>query len=181
MSRTIYFENAVQVALYKCELSGQISDGHWENSRPLDHWKIMCDAWVGVERISATDPKYDRPAGINFQPKRRYNFAAPELLEVVGQRMLHYARLAKAGVSVELIDAMDCTVLDLMGEIRREIRDDNTGEYWDQKRAELSLFDCDAIEAIISDEESYTMADLRSDLRSMSAIVNAGPKGDSNA
>jgi len=95
--------------------------------------------------------------------------------------MLHYARLAKAGVSVELIDAMDCTVLDLMGEIRREIRDDNTGEYWDQKRAELSLFDCDAIEAIISDEESYTMADLRSDLRSMSAIVNAGPKGDSNA
>ncbi|MHC4092968.1 MAG: hypothetical protein ACYSVY_22280 [Planctomycetota bacterium] len=162
----IRFENAVQVALYKCEISGQLSDGHWENASPHDHWEIMHDAWIGVESEQF-------PAGCNFRPRRRYNFASPELLDVIGQRMLHYARLANAGIGVELIEAIDNTLFDLDGEIRTEIRDDLTGDYWDQKRTQLKLFDPEAVRAIITDE-SYTMADMRSDLRSMSQIVNSG-------
>ena len=40
----IGFANQAQVILYMCELCGQISDGHWENSKPYDHWKIPCVA-----------------------------------------------------------------------------------------------------------------------------------------
>lgn len=168
----ILFENAVQVALYKCEISGQISDGHWENASPHNHWETMTSAWVGVERVGKSDPKWDRPAGVyNFRPKRRYNFAAPDLLRVVGQRMLHYARLANAGVSVDLIEQIDTVLFDLDGTIRTEIREDLNDDYWNRKRLEISLFDAEGVRAIIEDE-SYTMSDLRSDLRSMSQIVN---------
>ena len=39
---TLHFENASAMCLYEWEMSGQISDGKYENSRPYDHWK-----WVG--------------------------------------------------------------------------------------------------------------------------------------
>ena len=39
---TLHFENASAMCLYEWEMSGQVSDGKYENSRPYDHWK-----WVG--------------------------------------------------------------------------------------------------------------------------------------
>ena len=37
----IYFPTLGSFAIYLCELSGQISDGYWENSKPYDHWKWL--------------------------------------------------------------------------------------------------------------------------------------------
>lgn len=39
---TLYLENASQAAIFAFEIRGQISDGHWENSRPMNHWKWVC-------------------------------------------------------------------------------------------------------------------------------------------
>ena len=39
---TLHFENASAMCLYEWEMSGQVSDGKYENSRPYDHWKWVC-------------------------------------------------------------------------------------------------------------------------------------------
>jgi hypothetical protein len=62
-----------QKLLYDNELCGQISDGHWENAIPSNHYHIMCDAEIIVA-------KPDEKIGANFTPKRRYNFANNEPL-----------------------------------------------------------------------------------------------------
>lgn len=40
---TIHFENTSAMCIYEWEMSGQISDGKYENSRPYDHWKWLWD------------------------------------------------------------------------------------------------------------------------------------------
>ena len=40
---TLHFENASAMCLYNWEMSGQLSDGKYENSRPFDHWKWICE------------------------------------------------------------------------------------------------------------------------------------------
>ena len=54
-SSKMYFENVSSFLIYKLEISGQISDGYWENSRPYSHWK-----WMGYteEIIGDKDGKY---------------------------------------------------------------------------------------------------------------------------
>lgn len=79
----IAFRNMNQKVLYDKELSGQISDGNWENSRPFNHWEIMTDAEIIV------DPNN---LGPNFTPKRKYNFNDPELFNDVKNRMLFHVR-----------------------------------------------------------------------------------------
>lgn len=79
------FRNHQQVALWKLELVGQLSDGNWENSAPHDHWEPWSKCAVGVGSA----------VGRNFYVKRdSYQFADPALLEVCGTRMLSGVRLA---------------------------------------------------------------------------------------
>lgn len=40
---TLHFENASAMCLYEWEMSGQISDGKYENNRPYDHWNWVCN------------------------------------------------------------------------------------------------------------------------------------------
>jgi hypothetical protein len=61
-------------------------------------------------------------------------------------------------------------VIDLDGAVHER---DLTGPYWDELRTLVAVLNTEAIRAIATDEAAYSMADLRSDLRSMSAIVNA--------
>lgn len=85
---TIAFRNDVQKALFDIELAGQISDGHWENASPADHWKIWCNATTIVDKDNV---------GRDFCPKRDYyGFSSPQLLDVIKGRMLAYARMTKA-------------------------------------------------------------------------------------
>lgn len=83
---TIRVENFEQKALLDLELTGQISDGHWENAKPFDHWM----PWCHLDTI--VDPSN---TGIDFWPKRSYDFAAYDLLKVVRTRMILYVRLAR--------------------------------------------------------------------------------------
>lgn len=78
----IVFRNNNQKILYEQELSGQISDGKWENSRPFNHWNIMTSAKIEV----------GSNVGTNFRPRRKYNFADKSLLEAVAYRMLFHVK-----------------------------------------------------------------------------------------
>ena len=40
---TLHFENTSAMCLYNWEMEGQLSDGKYENSRPFDHWKWVCE------------------------------------------------------------------------------------------------------------------------------------------
>ena len=60
---TIHFENASAMCLFTWEMCGQISDGKYEDSRPLDHWKwvshinnMIVDGNKGIEGYSMYRP-----------------------------------------------------------------------------------------------------------------------------
>lgn len=73
------FENLEQLTMWENEISGQLSDGHWENARPYDHWRSWHDCFWSI------DPQNP---GRDFYPIReRYNLKSADLLEVVGDRM----------------------------------------------------------------------------------------------
>ena len=99
----IIFRTAVQAALFNEELASQISDGHWENSRPNNHWRQISLAKGVVVPGAALGP-----AG--FYPRRKYNFNDGLLVECVGDRLLGYAR-AVAGPDYS------------MKQLRKDLRD----------------------------------------------------------
>lgn len=57
---TIYFPNMSAYLIYEYELSGQISDGYWENSRPESHWRWVSNATpeISKDKIGYTGPKH---------------------------------------------------------------------------------------------------------------------------
>ena len=156
----IAFPNSDMVALYELELKGQISDGQWENSRPMDHWHVMCDARAVVDPTNV---------GPNFRPRRRYAFASPDLIEVIGTRMIAYVKLARrygleAARRLEHLLKLDGTWQGIPN---------YPGQYWDEVRAYLRHFDIDEVRAVV-EAPTYDEKQLKKDLRQMSKIVNAG-------
>lgn len=88
--------NEAQKALFEQELSGQISDGAWENL-PGNHW----EQWSGVT------VEVGENVGRNFYAtKDNYNFTRKDLLDIVGDRMLRYAQDV-AGIGYEWADMID--------------------------------------------------------------------------
>ena len=102
---TITLPTISACAIWEHELTGQFSDGMWENSGPRDHWEFWCrldvklsPGEVGVETTCAWKCK-----------KTGYNIVA--LYEYVGGRMVDIGRFAKAaesiGITVEKIVGED--------------------------------------------------------------------------
>jgi len=93
---TITFRTASQLALFTNELDGQISDGHWENSGPREHWVFWhsLDHAVGPDAGIKTNEHY-RSWDRTGCKKNNYNFMSAELLECVQDRMLKTGRLAQ--------------------------------------------------------------------------------------
>jgi len=83
-------------ALWEHELTGQFSDGMWENSRPYDHWQF----WNGLDVLHdpTVDPKVVTTCAWKCK-KTSYNIAA--LYPIVGERMVAIGRMAKAMYSVD--------------------------------------------------------------------------------
>lgn len=160
MKKTITFRTEVQAMLFDQELSGQISDGMWENASPRDHWKPWCDAEI---RIGSE-------VGRDFYPRKdNYDFTKGDLLEVVGERMVAYARicLAYGWQQTKVLEK----ALDLDGKFRGMPADDLKGDYWDRVRAELAPFDLEKLKAVVEDETKYKWTDLLKDLREMKRTV----------
>lgn len=81
---TLALENEIQVMLWKNELSGQISDGAWENCTNSD-WEVWCSAQVIVCPMNV---------GRDFSV-RKDNFAftrVPGFLDIIGDRMVDLVR-----------------------------------------------------------------------------------------
>ena len=174
MERIINFRNEIQVTLYECELKGQISDGYWEDSRPLDHWICMCKAKA----------KVGEPLGPNFYPMRTYNFAAKSLIDVVGQRMLFQAKLKMLfpHLSLQVIreladDLVDCETGESI--VKELVELAKKKDYWKKQlilaKQSLNVETEQELENVVKriiDFKGYDLRKLRKDLRDMSQIVN---------
>jgi len=147
------------------ELDGQISDGHWENARPGNHWTPWCSATVVVAKPGGA-------VGRDFYARRStYNFTDKRLLDVVGLRMLGIVRIARS-CGIDVAQALEHDVDCEDGRIDWNGSEGYTGAYWDQKRVTMAAMDHVAIDAAL-DDESYTMTDLRRDLKDLKEIIRS--------
>lgn len=157
---TLAFRNNAQAALFKYELAGQISDGHWENSRPHDHYKPWCHADVIV------DPNN---LGKDFYAQREsYNFSSKDLLEVIGDRMLYKARLAQT-MGYDILKYISWKIEG--GVLKAPTKPENKGAYYMEEYEAIKALPIDHINAVLSDPNLYTMKDMRKDLTDMKRII----------
>jgi hypothetical protein len=154
----LVFRTMTQKVLFEHEIKGQLSDGHWENSYPQDHWRPWCDAKVEV------GPNVGR----DFHARRTsYVLNSKSLLDVVAQRMIAYCRIAlRFGEDkVELYEKL----LGLDGEFRGppDYADYGKSTYWTDIRKKLADAPVDEIRAAVEDEKLYTRRQLIVDLKEM--------------
>jgi len=162
MSKNILFvRNIAQKVLFETELQGQLSDGHWENSTPQDHWKPWCNAKVRIE-----EGKLGRTFLV---AKDNYNFANKDLLDVVEKRMISYVRLGLTfgADTVELLEYY----LDFDGNFRGAPTFE--GSFYDDVRWQLSASNvsADQVQQAVNNESLYTKKDLIKDLKDLKVIV----------
>lgn len=153
-AKRLNFRNEIQKTLFLVELSGQISDGAWENSRPSGHWRYWTEIEVGVDPSNL---------GRNFYAvKDNYNFTDSGMLAVVGERMCYFAALAKKGYDVEVINEL--------GDYSNYYAKGNSGEYWKEKDALMKeVFG--SYENLCKEREGYSERELRKELRDMKEII----------
>lgn len=120
----IHFGTKEAAALFEHEIMGQLSDGMWENTRPLDHWRfwhdseIIVDGKVGYERLSY---KY-------VIIKNNYNISA--LKQYVGDRMQAIVTAAKMNKNPELAEY-------IINERLRNALKKDPSDYWHKKAIEV--------------------------------------------
>lgn len=148
-----------QKILYVEEITGQISDGHWENSGPRDHYQDWCRCEVAV----------GDNAGRDFHTRKtNYNLLSKDLLEVIGQRMIHFGRLAAVLGDDEALLRGVIDGLDLDGNVAPLDHDWSSACGWPQEVR-------DQVAATIREESLYSRKDLMRDLREIRAAMKTGP------
>ena len=158
MTSILTLRNENQKVLFEGEIMGQISDGAWENARPLNHWLAWqrCDVEVG-DRV-----------GRNFPvSKDDYNLTSKDLLEIVGERMINMVKIHKA------IPALPLEVVTTVANYPKDRIESLPGKYWkDVKAAVEEYTTLDRIEEIKA-SNTYTMKEMMQDLREIKAAMKA--------
>lgn len=168
---TLVVRNEAQKILWDYELTGQLSDGNWENALPYDHWEAWCKADVRVAEKGA-------PIGRDFYVRRQsYGFTRRDLLDVVGDRMLGYVRLGKAFGFTLSRETMDL-LMHLAARGRRDLSKEygmGIPAWMAQRQMEedkiASRFDLDKVRAVLADESLYSFKDLIRDLSDLQRII----------
>lgn len=153
----IYFRNFTQKVLWDNELSGQISDGMWENTRN-SNWEF----WTGLNtKVDESNPRVDARTG----GKTNFNLASPQLLDIVGDRMLAMAKMSKVTT-----DETVCNAAEYLEGIKTE-------EELHKYLSRSSDYFKDKLNQISDDQfqewlkVSYTMSDMKKDLKDMIDIM----------
>ena len=157
---TLAFRNPVQLAVWKHELTGQLSDGRWENTRPANHWHPWCFATAVV------DPEN---LGRDFwAPRESYGFTSTDLLEIIGERMIMYAKLARCFPDhVEVLQKC----IDINGALHIPLYEDHgKSTYWTDIRKSLEAFDMVQVQAKV-EADPFSLKDLKQELRDMQRII----------
>jgi hypothetical protein len=152
----IEFTTQTALALWDCEILGQLSDGAWENTRPHEHWKFWhaLDSAVGSENKVTVDKGTYSP----YCVKNRYNIAC--LYEYVVDRMLAHGRMASVTGDKKLWQIAD----DMPATLAEFLKCKETGDWqraWHAK--ELNAVEIPvAVDFYMS---KYGMKELRRDVK----------------
>ena len=82
------------LAIWTCEITGQISDGMWENSGPQNHYVFWCHLNCKFDSTSVPKVVTNVTNDTMWCKKTGYNLAG--LYEYVGGRMLTQGRMGRA-------------------------------------------------------------------------------------
>lgn len=157
MTDTIVFANNIQKALWENELRGQISDGVWENARPMDHWKVWCNAEVTVA-------KNGEPTGRNFWAQKD-NYDLTSVVQYVGERMLVMAALA------EMFPNFEGRLPESLYDFKSHAKWAAEGKDWAAKSIGEWTKAGITAEAIAGAEGKFTEKQLRKELSAMKKII----------
>ena len=169
---TITLPTSAQRALWIYEITGQLSDGMWENTRPHSHWKFWgaLEVKLGAEASVKKSGSY---LGRDYEcVKNAYNLGA--LIPIVGDSMVKVARMAKA-----LNDAMtyeDAQAAEYLPEtcveyLQMRAKDSNVSEYIKEYIDQLT-----DVKVIAYYMTVYTKKDLRADLNVIKQAMKSVPR-----
>ena len=152
MSNIITFRNFTQKCLWDNEISGQLSDGKWENS--------------GVDEIFWTAKSKVGTPGVSFKTWKRanFNFASSDLIDIVGDRMLLVAKASKITTNEKIIGAAE-----YLEGIKSQEEFDKINDYR-EKYLKNFIKTWDEAEKIIN--ANYSKSNLIADLKDMSKTVS---------
>jgi len=175
----IVFATPEQEILWDAELSGQVSDGKWENSRPHDHYKDMTAA------STTHSPNPEDWGTQGFRPRKSYNFNDKELKDIVGERMLASVKmmLAFPDIDYKVRQAAEY-IMNPRYKDRILNPDDAEAGYWRNLFTEiqdaLNIEDEVAYDAVLAKIEAvpYSEKDMTRDLKQMSKIIRASYRGE---
>jgi len=154
---TIYFRNWTQKCLWDVEISGQISDGHWENSANSNY-----KFWSGLNTaVDAANPRVDAKTYGNV----KFNLTNGDLLDVVQDRMIAVAKMSKISKDEKIVGVADY----LEGISSLEGFQKTLASAQPYMKEKLSLFSPELITQWLA--VTYTEQNLKSDLRDMSDIM----------
>lgn len=156
---TITFTSPSAAAIFDEELTGQFSDGMWENSRPYDHWKFWCNlkVAVGTENKVTTDCAWK--CG-----KKNYNISS--LFPIIGDRMLKIGKMAKAcGFGV------DRRVAEYMPDSFEEWKACKASGNWEYEWTKKDMEAVTEEQAAAYYATSYTMKDMKEDVKLIKAAM----------
>ena len=171
---TLELPTVSAVALWKSEICGQLSDGAWENTMPLDHWHFWCR--LDVKHVPSTARVVTE---VPWKCKKTgYNLAT--LYQYVGDRMLATGRMARAleacGVTEPTREQIEVGEylegIDSMVNLTKALDPANgVSEY---RRSKLAEVDQAHAQAFFT--SSYTMKDMRKDIASIKAAMKTVPR-----
>lgn len=186
----MWFTNLSAALLFYWEELGQISDGKYENSNPGDHWRWLPVPYKFNDAIQV-NPRF-KPYSIRkintkswsiIDRPKKYTIGDKESLEVLSYRMLCYGRFGKALPNDTASFLKFCD--DGFDSIVERLGDEKKFEYVDEFLDDLFEHDCkwirnkDMVYNKFTQKEydayyntSYTMADLKKDLKIMDVTVN---------
>lgn len=152
MANIITFRNFTQKCLWDNEISGQLSDGKWENS--------------GVDEIFWTARTMVGAPGVSFKTWKRanFNFASSDLIDIVGDRMLLVAKASKITTNEKIIGAAE-----YLEGIKSQEEFDKINDYR-EKYLKNFIKTWDEAEKIIN--ANYSKSNLIADLKDMSKTVS---------
>lgn len=177
VNSTLYVNNMSQACIFEMEISGQISDGKWENSRPYDHWK-----WVGYTELALSPKNYY--TGWSHRKKYGIDNLYNEFMRLVSpndfpwpNRMIYYGRFGT------ILDPKYLNNLESLRSFIEEIgfnEDINTLEDLKKKMPEyLNKYWKDEYNEIFSTENiqkfrnsTYGVKELKKDLKAIHKSVN---------
>jgi hypothetical protein len=175
---TMVLPSKTAVALWHAEVTGQISDGMWENSRPFDHWKFWCSMNV-IPGDMIDFIKSNAPTG-TFCTKKSYALTRLHQIKfedggyVLRARMLAYGRMTLAGV-----DPTDCEALnaaEYMPSTFNEWKECKSSGEWKYDFVNKYMDRIDESLAEKFYKTSYTMKDMNTDLAIIKAAMNLAVK-----